>query len=73
MFSFIKSFMDLQTKIFMNLNKSNDEKKIGLKKKKKQSLEQTKDLKLKFAYIMNLIIYIFWITKLLVLIKIEFS
>ena len=35
MFSFIKSFMDLQIKIFMNLNKSNDEKKIGLKKKKK--------------------------------------
>ena len=33
--------MDLQIKIFMNLNKSNDEKKIGLKKKKKQSLEQT--------------------------------
>ena len=27
--------MDLQIKIFMNLNKSNDEKKIGLKKKKK--------------------------------------
>ena len=29
--------MDLQIKIFMNLNKSNDEKKIGLKKKKKKT------------------------------------